>query len=161
MTTDLESPPRPKEHAGVLAPPPLVYLAALLAAAALERWQPLPFLPESVERWVAVACFLPGLIIIPAVVAFDGAGTRPEPWKPTTALVTNGPYRFSRNPMYLGFTFIYLAAIAWMNAGWGLVLLPAVLVTMLVGVIAREEAYLERRFGSAYQEYRRRVRRWL
>jgi protein-S-isoprenylcysteine O-methyltransferase Ste14 len=63
--------------------------------------------------------------------------------------------------MYLGFTFIYLAAIAWMNAGWGLVLLPAVLVTMLVGVIAREEAYLERRFGSAYQEYRRRVRRWL
>jgi protein-S-isoprenylcysteine O-methyltransferase Ste14 len=150
-----------KEHARVIAPPPLIYLAGLLIGAALERWQPMPFLPESLQRWVAGVFLLPALVVVPAVAAFDRAGTRPEPWKPSTALVTTGPYRYSRNPMYLGFTLFYLAATAWMNSGWALILLPGVLLTMLIGVIAREEAYLERRFGAAYQEYRGRVRRWL
>ncbi|HEU5040160.1 MAG TPA: isoprenylcysteine carboxylmethyltransferase family protein, partial [Gemmatimonadales bacterium] len=76
-------------------------------------------------------------------------------------LVTDGPYRFTRNPMYLGFTLWYLAGTAWVNSLWLLVLLPVVLLVMQRGVITREEAYLERRFGREYTEYRARVRRWL
>ncbi|MFI5210728.1 MAG: methyltransferase family protein, partial [Gemmatimonadales bacterium] len=69
--------------------------------------------------------------------------------------------RFSRNPMYVGMTLLYLGIALWANSLWPLLLLPAVLVVMRRGVIAREEAYLERRFGDEYRSYRARVRRWL
>jgi len=89
------------------------------------------------------------------------AGTTPNPWRATTSLVTGGPYRFTRNPMYVGFTLWYLAATSWVNALWPLLLLPLVLLVMQRGVIAREEAYLRRRFGREYEEYSVGVRRWL
>jgi protein-S-isoprenylcysteine O-methyltransferase Ste14 len=85
----------------------------------------------------------------------------PRPWRPTTSLVTGGPYRFTRNPMYVGFTLWYLAATSWANALWPLLLLPLVMLVMQRGVIAREEADLRRRFGRQYEEYGARVRRWL
>jgi protein-S-isoprenylcysteine O-methyltransferase Ste14 len=110
---------------------------------------------------VGVAVLLLGLVALPALRQFIRAGTHPEPWKPTTALVTDGPYRFSRNPMYLGFTFIYLGVACWVNTAWPVVLLPLVLLVMQYGVILREEAYLERKFGEEYRAFRRRVRRWL
>jgi protein-S-isoprenylcysteine O-methyltransferase Ste14 len=96
-----------------------------------------------------------------AIIAFRRAGTRPEPWKPVTAFVTSGPYRFTRNPMYVGFTLIYLGVAAMVNTAWPLWFLPAIFLTMHFGVVRREEAYLERRFGDDYRAYRDRVRRWL
>lgn len=149
------------DTAGVILPPPLIYLAGLAAGFGLERWHPFPFLPPGVQRPAGLVLVLSGLILVPAVRAMDRAGTRPEPWKPTRALVTDGPYRYTRNPMYLGFTLIYLGVVASLNSGWMLALLPPVLLAMLLGVIHREERYLEARFGEPYRAYCHRVRRWL
>lgn len=147
--------------AGVLAPPPLIYLLPLLAGLLLDRWYPIGGLPRGPARLLGLIGFAAFLIAIMALAAFRRAGTRPEPWKPTTALVTAGPYRLTRNPMYLGFTGLYLGLALWFGGYWPLLLLPLVLVVMVHGVIRREEAYLERRFGEEYLAYRRRVRRWL
>ena len=146
---------------GVVAPPPLIYAAGLLLGWGLQRLWPRPWLPAGWARPLGVGLLLAGLVGFAGVLAFRRAGTTPNPWRPTTRLVTGGPYRVTRNPMYVGFTLWYLAAAGWTNALWPLVLLPLVLLVMQRGVIAREEAYLQRRFGREYEEYRARVRRWL
>jgi len=96
-----------------------------------------------------------------AIVLFRRAGTSPVPIQPTTALVAQGPYRFTRNPMYVGLAALYAGIALLVNSLWPLVLLPVVLVVIRWWVIAREEAYLERKFGDAYRAYTRRERRWL
>jgi len=147
--------------AGVLAPPPLIYLAGLVVGLGLHWWRPVPAVSSALAMPLGLGAILLGMVALPAVLAFHRAGTRPEPWKPSTALVTSGPYRFSRNPMYVGFTLGYLGLGFWVNSLWILVLVVPVLGVMQVGVVRREEAYLTRRFGAAYREYQRRVRRWL
>ena len=147
--------------AGVIAPPPLIYVGVMILALLLQRLHPIGLLPWRFVVPVGVATLLLGLIAIPAVLAFRRAKTRPEPWKPTTALVTSGPYRFTRNPMYVGFTMLYVGAACWLNTAWPVILLPLALGLMQYGVIAREEVYLERLFGDEYRAYRSRVRRWL
>ena len=84
-----------------------------------------------------------------------------SPYEPTTALVTEGPYCFTRNPLYLGLTLTYGGISALANALWATLLLPFVLVVMRRGVIDREERYLERAFGEEYIRYKARVRRWI
>lgn len=150
-----------RKTAGVLAPPPLIYLLPLVAGLLLHRWRPVTLLAPRLAVLAGIICILPALVALPALLAFRRAGTRAEPWHPTTALVTTGPYRFSRNPMYLGFTLLYLGIGLLANSVWPLLLLPLVIVVMYFGVIVREEAYLERLFGDAYRSYRQRVRRWL
>lgn len=147
--------------AGVIAPPPLIFGVPLLAGLLLGRWLPWPFVPPALARPLGGLLVALGLLAIPALLAFRRARTHPEPWKPTSALVTTGPYRFSRNPMYLGMTLLYLGLTTWWNVAWPLVALPVVLGVLHVGVIAREERYLEGLFGDEYRAYRRRVRRWL
>lgn len=154
-------PPPDRETAGVIAPPPLIYLGGLAVGLAVEHFHPSTLLPPTLEVPVALVLVLAGMVLLPAIRAFLRARTRPEPWKPSTALVTDGPYRLTRNPMYLGFTLVYLGLTAWANSVWPLVLLPAVLPVMHHGVVRREERYLERRFGEEYRAYCRRVRRWL
>ncbi len=83
------------------------------------------------------------------------------PWRPTTALVVGGPFRFTRNPMYLGTTLLYIGIAILAQALWALVLLPFVLMIVQRGVIEREERYLEGKFGADYLRYKQRVRRWL
>lgn len=150
-----------RDIAGVVAPPPLIYLIPLAVGLLLDRWTPIGGIPSGPARLLGTLCLMGFGAAVLALVAFHRAGTRPEPWKPTTALVTSGPYRFSRNPMYLGFTLLYLALALWFGGYWSLVLLPPVLLVMIHGVIRREEAYLSRLFGAAYDDYRQRVRRWL
>lgn len=150
---------------GVIAPPPLIYLSGLAIGMVAHRWRPVRIVPPSLTplRWVL------GTGLAGAGVALAGwaattmyrAGTHPEPTRPATALVTSGPFRFSRNPIYLGLTLLYLGVSLLIDTLWCLLLLPAVLAVMVHGVIEREEAYLERRFGERYRAYRARVRRWL
>ncbi len=147
--------------AGVIAPPPLIFGVPLLAGLLLARWAPLPLVPPSLARPLGGLMIALGLLAIPALLAFRRARTHPEPWKPTSALVTSGPYRFSRNPMYLGMTLLYLGITTWQNVAWPLLALPLVGWVLHVGVIVREERYLEMLFGQEYLDYRRRVRRWL
>jgi protein-S-isoprenylcysteine O-methyltransferase Ste14 len=84
-----------------------------------------------------------------------------DPREPTTAIVTGGPYRFTRNPLYLSMTLVYAGITALANALPAALLLPAVLAFMRRGVIEREERYLERKFGDEYMDYKARVRRWI
>jgi protein-S-isoprenylcysteine O-methyltransferase Ste14 len=81
--------------------------------------------------------------------------------KPTTALVTEGPFRYSRNPSYVALTLLYVGVALLINALWILLLVVPALVVLRYGVIAREEAYLTRKFGEAYRQYTTQVRRWL
>jgi len=83
------------------------------------------------------------------------------PIKPSTALVVSGPYRLTRNPMYLGLLCVYIAAALWFGLVWALILVPLVVLAVQRLAIAKEERYLEQKFGDAYRQYRAHVRRWI
>ncbi|HEY5595406.1 MAG TPA: methyltransferase, partial [Nitrospiria bacterium] len=87
-------------------------------------------------------------------------GTHVDPFKPTTALATDGPFRFTRNTLYLSLTLLYGGITLFVNLPWALLFLPIVLLIMRIGVIDREERYLEQKFGEDYLRYKRSVRRW-
>ena len=118
------------------------------------------YLPE-VHVAAAIVCALGVLLSVTAVRVFRKAGTSPIPMKPTTALTFEGPYRFTRNPMYLSLALVTLAIALWLDVAWIAVALVAVVLLIDRSVIAREERYLERRFGEPYLAYKARVRRWL
>lgn len=150
------------DTAGVIAPPPLIFTSGLVLAWLLDRRWRRGFVVAGWSRPLGGA--LGGLGSALGVWAFTTmrrAHTSPEPWHPTTAIVSHGPFRYSRNPIYVAFTLIYLGLSIWRNSLTTLALLPAVLAVMRRGVIDREERYLERKFGGAYTQYKARVRRWL
>jgi len=145
----------------VIAPPPLIYGVPLAAGLVLNHYRPWPALSAELARIAGPVFVTLGFIGLPALLAFLRAGTHPEPWRPATALVLTGPYRLTRNPMYLGLALLYLGISLWVNTVWPLLALPLVLLVIHFGVVRREEAYLERRFGEQYRAYRARVRRWI
>jgi len=150
---------------GVIAPPPLIFLGFLLAGIALEylvvRTQGLD-MPGSL-RWTVVALFAVAGIacVAAALMRFRAAGTPAPPWQPATAFVAQGIYRFSRNPMYLGMTLIYLAVAVAADAPVVLWLLLPLILTIHYGVIVREERYMTDKFGVPYINYAHSVPRWL
>ena len=147
---------------GVIAPPPVLYGAALIAALVLNWFWPLPIFRASVVRWLGIAVMALGLAVVLRVFrTMRAAGTNVDPRRPTTAIVTTGLFRFSRNPIYVGLTLTYLGLTLAFNTWWGLVLLVPVLMTMHRGVVLREERYLEQTFGEQYRQYYCRVRRYL
>ena len=91
----------------------------------------------------------------------EGGGTNVDPRQPATAIVTGGPFRYSRNPLYIALTAFYLGVTLLVNALWPLILLVPLLVVAQFGIVLREERYLETKFGETYLAYKRRVRRWL
>lgn len=152
------------ETAGVVAPPPLLYLGALAIGLGLDRLLALPGLPLAPELRLLLAGALGVAALslgLSAIRGFRRAGTHVEPWKPSGALVVEGPYRFTRNPMYLGLALIYLGIALAADGLATLLLLAPLLVVVRYGVIGREERYLEARFGQSYRDYRTRVRRWI
>jgi protein-S-isoprenylcysteine O-methyltransferase Ste14 len=160
MTRD--NPPRAGDTAGVVAPPPLIYLAGLVPGFVLEALLPGSSIPGAVRWLLGGAVLIAGIALQTAFIrAFTRRGTAVEPWRPTTAIVTTGPYRLTRNPAYLGMALIYVGIALLADALWALVPLPVVLAVIGRGVIAREERYLERKFGAEYTDYRAGVRRWL
>jgi protein-S-isoprenylcysteine O-methyltransferase Ste14 len=153
-----------KDTAGVVAPPPAIYFGGLLVGTILNYFFPaaiwfLPRLAGIVAGIVFVS--VAGFIIVAAFRAFSAAKTNVEPWKPTTAIVSSGVFRFSRNPIYLAMTLLYLGAALLLDSLWVLLLIAPVLFLINFGVILREEKYLERKFGDEYLDYKKRVRRWL
>ena len=156
----MTTPPSPR-GADVHVPPPLLYGVPFIAASFLTRWRPLPFLPLTVARTIGWLLLASGMVGIPALLAFRRARTSPVPWRPASALVTSGPYRLTRNPMYVGLTMLYLGGTALLNSAWPLAFLPIILLVMDRSVIPAEERHLEGRFGEEYRAYCERVRRWL
>ncbi len=150
------------DNAGVIARPPLIYLAALLLGVALDAVWPAPLLAGAAQYWVGGAVMLISLaLVIPCFALFRRAGTSVPTETPTTALVDRGPYRFSRNPIYLALSLLYAGIAITADNVWMLGLLAPVLAIMTYGVIKREEAYLERVFGDEYRGYKASVRRWI
>jgi len=147
---------------GVIAPPPLIFAAGLAVGFLASRFVSLPKPQKLAARALGV-----GLIASaaaygpPAVLQMRGMKTDIDPYRPTTIIVETGPFRLSRNPLYLSMAMLYAAIALFKRATLALILLPAVLAVVQRGVIAREERYLERRFGTAYLTYKARVRRWL
>jgi protein-S-isoprenylcysteine O-methyltransferase Ste14 len=149
------------DRAGVVAPPPLIYAAVFAVGYALDRSYPVSLRPDA-SGWLGWAIFVAGLGVLALIGAYlNRAGTPVNPYRPSTTLVTAGPYRYSRNPMYIALTLAYLGAAVVVNTVWPVMLLPGLLLVMQWGVISREERYLERRFGDEYRRYQARVRRWL
>jgi protein-S-isoprenylcysteine O-methyltransferase Ste14 len=151
-----------QDNPGVIAPPPLIYAGALAVGLLANRLYSIPFLPRGLPRALGWPLILCGLGI--GTLGFremKRAGTNVDPREPTTSIVTEGPYRFTRNPLYLSMTLIYGGITALANALPSFLLLPAVLAVMRRGVIEREERYLERKFGDEYLDYKARVRRWI
>ena len=149
---------------GVIAPPPLIFLGFLGLGWGLGQWigEPALGLPDAVRRGVAVAGIVTGLGIEAwAAGLFRRARTAVQPWKPSTALVTTGVYALSRNPIYLGFAITYLALAVGLDSPLAVILLISCLLVVDRFVIRREERYLQARFGPAYDQYLRKVRRWL
>jgi protein-S-isoprenylcysteine O-methyltransferase Ste14 len=149
-------------NAGVRVPPPFIYLAGFLVGWGLQRLVTLPSLDPPADMSLGLVGIAGGLGLVgPSALRFFRAGTNLAPHQPTTALVFDGPYRFTRNPIYIGFAFIYAGAAIWSGITGALVTLPVVLVVIDRAVIAREERYLEAQFGDKYMTYKARVRRWL
>ncbi len=147
---------------GLIARPPLIYLGSILVGLALHWLQPVAVVPAVWAAPLGAPLILAAaLVFLVSVRAFRGAGTPIQSVRPTTRIVRTGPYRFSRNPIYLAFTSLHLGVGLWVNSAWLLVTLLATLVLMSYGVIAREERYLERKFGDEYVRYKAAVRRWL
>lgn len=142
--------------------PPLLFGGTLLIGLVLHWVRPVPLLPSLVARTTGLLLvLLSWLLACSAEAAMKRAGTNVRPDEPTQVIVTDGPFRFTRNPLYLATAGLYLGITLLVNAVWPLVLLLPVLVVLEWGVIRREEGYLEAKFGQPYRTYRARVRRWV
>jgi protein-S-isoprenylcysteine O-methyltransferase Ste14 len=149
---------------GVIALPPLIFLGFLAAAAVIEAIVPLPIpVAHSLARYVvgAVLAACGFVMIAMGTRRFVAAGTNVPPTLPTTALVVDGIYRRTRNPLYLGLTLVYLGLGVAAGSLWSIGLVVPLLWVINIGVVTREERYLERKFGDGYRDYKARVRRWI
>ncbi|MBS1270675.1 MAG: hypothetical protein MAG794_01637 [Gammaproteobacteria bacterium] len=163
MQPERESPDhRQPDHAGVAFHPPVLLIGFLLAGFGLRAVVPLAFAPGgifSVSGAVMVA--LAFAVVLWAVATMRRKGASIPTGDPTAVIVTGGPYRYSRNPIYLAMIVLLVGIGFWADSLWFPVLAVLALILLSWGVISREEAYLERKFGSEYASYRSRVRRWL
>jgi len=157
----LELPPK-EDCPGVPIAPPLLFVIPILASLALEWWVPTTFI-NGVSRWI-----LGALIVVAGITLNVGgfitqkrAGTDPIPFNPSTRIVAHGLYRFTRNPMYIGFALWTFGLAVLIDSAWMLLAIPIGLVLIDRLVITREERYLERKFGAEYLNYKRSVRRWI
>ena len=151
------------DSAQVIIHPPVAWGLALIAGLGLNWLVPLPFLPADLPvGWLGAVVFVLALALgVAAVITMTKAGSNVPTNRPTTTIVENGPYRFTRNPIYLGMFLGQIGLAIAFNSLWLLMMLVPFAFVIHYGVVAREEAYLGRKFGDAYRGYCSRVRRWL
>jgi len=154
-----------RDNAGVIAPPPLIALAAVLLGLALDWLLPAYVLTVLLSYWerVVIAVILIGAgaaLAIPALRGFRSAGTHVEPWKASTVLVTGGIFGRLRNPMYVGLTLLLAGLSIFLASDWMLVMTIVFMPVIHFGVVKREERYLEAKFGNVYRAYKAQVPRY-
>jgi protein-S-isoprenylcysteine O-methyltransferase Ste14 len=159
---DRDSMNKKTDRAQVMVPPPLVFLGYLIGALILNWFAPYP------TPWTMILRMIGGILLVVGILLVGSAfsqmriaHTTPDLSQPTTALVTTGPYRFTRNPIYLGFLLIYLGFNFLAGSLWGVVISPFLVWTVTHAIIHAEEEYLEKKFEDEYREYSSHVRRWL
>lgn len=167
MTTGADTMPdtvsdNARDTANVIAPPPLIFAIPLIAGLVANWLRPLPVSETGQLLWIGIPIVTLGFFLAAAAMFnFKRAKTAIVPYSPTTSIVSSGPFRFTRNPMYVSFILIYTGLSLAANTLWPFFLLPLAVVVLRRGVIDREEKYLERKFGSSYTDYKSRVRRWI
>ena len=151
------------DTANVIIRPPVAWALAVLAGFALQWFVAVPFMPASGPTgWIGGLVFVAALSLFAwAIVTITRAGSNVPTNLPTTTIVEAGPYRFTRNPIYLSMFLSLVGLAIALNNLWLLMMLVPFALVIRYGVVAREEAYLERKFGDVYRGYRSRVRRWL
>lgn len=148
-----------RDAAAVRFPPPLIFLGFLLLGPLLDRLMDLP--PWPMPWWIGAIVAAAGVALVAtAIGAFRGAGEDPRPWTVTGGVIDSGLYAWSRNPMYLGMAITELGLSIAIGSALGVLLTFVAVAVVGATVIAREEEYLEAKFGGAYRRYRERVRRW-
>lgn len=150
------------DSAGVKFPPPFVYAAAVVGGLLMNRRWPIAIGGGMLRD--AIGCVLVALwlaLTFGSIGLFWRRHTSIIPNRPASTLVAAGPYRFTRNPMYVGLALLTAALGILLDTWWPIILLVPALVFIRVAVIAREEEYLRRRFGAEYEAYLRQVRRWI
>ena len=147
----------------VIVRPPIAWALAVLAGLALNWFMPLPIVPAAVlGGWLGALLFALALaLFVWAIATMTRGGSNVPTNLPTTTIVDTGPYRFTRNPIYLAMVLGLIGLAIAFNTLWLLLVPVPFALVIRYGVIAREEAYLERKFGDVYRRYRLRVRRWL
>ena len=142
--------------------PPLVYLAGIVIGFLANIWMPTKVVPNLLGWTVGgILIFCGAVLTGSAVLKFKDAGTTVRPDRAASTLVIAGPYKITRNPMYLGLAFVYAGIAIAGQSVWALILLPVVLIIIQRGAIEPEEAFLEKRFGADYISYKEKVRRWI
>ena len=154
-----------QDFADVVVKPPILFLGAIVLGCLLSWIVPLgPGLASANALALAVGGALAAvglaLFVVP-VREFRRAGTSLVPGEPSTVLLDRGPYRYTRNPIYISFIVFYFGVAIMLTSTWMLLLLIPVLIVLQRGVVEREEAYLQSKFGEAYRKYQARVPRWL
>ncbi|MEM1131214.1 MAG: isoprenylcysteine carboxylmethyltransferase family protein [Pseudomonadota bacterium] len=162
--------PKDRKDSGKDAPdivilPPVLDALAIAAAVGLEWLIPLPILPERFTAWsVAVGVIIlavGGGLALWGILSFLRAKTNILPTQPSLVIVETGPFRFTRNPMYIGVTGFLIALGFIFSLDWALILAPIVFGILHFGVVLREETYLAEKFGAPYVAYLERTRRWI
>lgn len=150
------------DRARIIAPPPLLTLLCVAAGLLARYFIPLPLMPESCRIPIGSAILLLALILgVLALRRFSASGEHPSPYEPTHRIMDSGIYSRTRNPIYLSMLLVTLSAVAFANSAWFFLSAAALFFLLHFGVVKREETYLSSKFGSEYEDYRRRVRRWI
>jgi len=151
------------QSADIIAPPPVLYLGALLVGVIIQLASPLPVFdaPQVYYGLGALLFVVGGALARWSFVTLRRIGTTGNPSEPSSALAVHGPFRLSRNPIYLAMTAMYLGVSLLADTWWPLFLLVPLMLIMHWGVVLREERYLATQFGQSYLEFKAKVRRWL
>jgi protein-S-isoprenylcysteine O-methyltransferase Ste14 len=158
----MHAPSDPAERTGIRLPPLVIFAAGVAAGTLIGHFSPMPIPGGRMLTAVGVLWMVAGLAVMSwALVTFRRAGTTFNPFGGSTAVVVRGPYRYTRNPMYVGLLAACIGVALTLREAWILIALLPVVVVIDRHVICREERYLERRFGAAWHAYAARVRRWL
>ncbi len=159
-----ESPQGNKDHANVVAPPPVIFAIVLVAGLLVNKIFPFAVMsdPGTLLKSVGNVLFvLAGLIMVPTTMLMASKKTALRPDRKTTTIISSGFFKYSRNPLYLALLLIFFGTALYVNSVWLLLCLPVLLIALERGAIIREEEYLERSFGEEYLEYKQKVRRWI
>jgi len=148
-------------HGTIAAPSPILFVLTLIAGAVLDRLRPVGTVPRPWNRVVGIVSFALGSVLfVAAVRAMRRHETSPAHEDTPPALITSGPFRYTRNPIYVGNCLQHIGVALLLNNGWA-VALTAPLMAYLDRVVTREEAYLEERFGEEFRDYSTEVSRWV
>lgn len=153
---------REPDHPNVVIFPPLIPLSVLVVTLGLHRVWPLPIPVKTTAFVIGVILCLLGIGCAAwGRITLARAKTNVSPLKPTTAIVTGGPFRFTRNPLYVGVSTLLLGLSFLIGTWWGMIILLPAMFLLHYGVILREERYLEQKFGDPYLTFKKSVRRYL